>query len=101
MDDSKKSALGKLEEVSKLYTKPAANPDDPPHHKYTLRGVCGDPKTIYVLEKTQPDVGNDMLSTEAKDWQWWKITYVGSDSKPVSHSASLAFLSPQCRSRCD
>lgn len=88
-EDSKKCAIEKLEEVSKLYTKAAPDSDDPPHYKYTLRGVCSDPKTVYVLEKTQPDVEDDILSTEAKDWQWWKITYIGSDSKPVSVSASF------------
>lgn len=89
LEDSKNHALGKLEEVSKLYTKRDADSEHIPHHPYTLRGVCSNPKTIYVLEKTRPEVEDDMLSAEAKDWQWWKITYVGSDSKPVSEKVSL------------
>ena len=38
---------------------------------------------MYVLEKTQPDNEDDILSSEAKDWQWWKLEYVSIDQKPV------------------
>lgn len=82
-EESKERAREKLDEFSKLYTKPSDEPNAPPHHKYTLRGVCSSSHTMYVLEKTQPDTTEDILSSEAKDWQWWKISYVSTDSKPV------------------
>ena len=30
-----------------------------------------------------PEAENDILSSEAKDWQWWKLEFINSDSKPV------------------
>jgi len=56
---------------------------EPPHHKYTLRGVSTVPNTVYVLEKTKPEDEDDMLSTEAKDWQWWKIAFTINEANPV------------------
>ena len=85
---SKKEASQKLQELSRLYTKAPDNEDEPPHHKYTLRGVSADPHTTYVLEKTRPENDNDLLRLEAEDWQWWKISYSVGDAKPVSHTVS-------------
>lgn len=86
---SKERAREKLDEFSKLYTKPSDEPNAPPQYKYTLRGVCSSLNTMYVLEKTRPDFTDDILSSEAKDWQWWKIGYIATDSKPVSRTVSL------------
>ncbi len=83
-DISKERAREKLHELSELYTKASDDPDAPPYHKYTLRGVCGLAHTMYVLEKALPDGENDNLSSELKEWQWWKISYISTDSKPVS-----------------
>lgn len=77
------SARQKLREISQLYTESADDPKDPPNHKYTLRGVSTTAQTTYVLEKTKPEADDDMLSTEAKDWQWWKLEYISNDAKPV------------------
>ena len=66
-----------------MYTKPSDDPQQPPHHKYTLRGVSTNPHTTYVLEQTKPDDDDDMLSSDAKDWQWWKTGFVSSDTKPI------------------
>lgn len=85
----KEKALEKLNEFSKLYTKPSDNPEVHPHHKYMLRGVCSLGSTMYVLERTQPDDENDILSSEPTDWQWWKISFIGTDSKPVSRTVGL------------
>lgn len=68
---------------------PSSDPQQPPHEKYTLRGVSTGANVVYVLEKTKPDEENDMLSTEAKDWQWWKVEYVSTETKPVVPKASL------------
>ena len=71
-------------EFSKLYTTPSSDPKQPPHHKYTLHGVCADPHIVYVLEKTVPDDDDDLIRIEAEDWQWWKLSYDRRQSKPVS-----------------
>ncbi|MCJ1469641.1 hypothetical protein MMC07_008277 [Pseudocyphellaria aurata] len=83
---SKERAREKLDEFSKLYTKPSDEPNAPPQYKYTLRGVCSSLNTMYVLEMTRPDSADDVLSSDAKDWQWWKIGFIGTDSKPVSRT---------------
>ena len=54
--------------------------------KYSLRGISTSPHTVYVLEKTMPEDSNDIMSTEAKDWQWWKIAYLRDDVKPVVYT---------------
>lgn len=61
----------------------------PPHEKYTLRGVSTSPNIVYALETTKPNEDDDMLSTEAKDWQWWKIEYLSTETKPVVPKACL------------
>ncbi len=66
-----------------MYTKASGDPTEPPHHRYTLRGVSTTSSTVYVLERTKPEHEDDMLSTEAKDWQWWKITFMSNEAKPV------------------
>ena len=47
---------------------------------------------MYVLEKTKPDEEHDILSTEAKDWQWWKIEYLSTETKPVVPKVSLTSI---------
>ena len=71
-----------------MYTMPSHDPKEPPHEEYTLRGVSTGANVVYVLEKTEPDEENDMLSTEAKDWQWWKVEYLSTETKPVVPKAS-------------
>lgn len=48
--------------------------------------MSGNPDTVFVLEKTKPEDENDMLSTEAKDWQWWKIAFLINEAQPVVHT---------------
>ena len=81
----------KLQEISQLYTVPADDPNQPPHEKYTLRGVSTSANVVYVLEKTKPDEEKDILSATAKDWQWWKIEYQSREVHPVVPKASLPF----------
>lgn len=86
----KEDARKQLKEISQLYTRPSDDSSEPPHHKYTLRGVsiglvANNPHKLYVLERIKPEGVDDMLSTEAKDWQWWKLDFLTCDTKPVVH----------------
>ena len=83
---AKESTNETLKEISQMYMKPSEDPEQPPHHKYTLRGLSTTPHTLYVLEPTKPQDEDDMLSTDTKDWQWWRIEFVSSDAKPVRHT---------------
>ncbi|KAL6712782.1 hypothetical protein ACLMJK_009623 [Lecanora helva] len=79
------SAHKEIKKISEMYTKASDEPGQPPHHRYTLRGVATTSHTTYVLEQTQPDnADDDTLSTEAKDWQWWKIEFASSNATPVA-----------------
>ena len=88
MEDSKAQALDKLRDLSKVLTKPSADPDLSPNKKYTLRGVSTNHNTTYVLEKTRPEDEDDLLSAEACDWQWWKIQFSSGDTKPITYTVS-------------
>ena len=82
-DKVRECAHKQLKEISQMYTQPSGNPDQPPHCKYTLRGVSTNPHNVYVLERTAPEDDGDLLSSEAKDWQWWRIEFLSSDTSPV------------------
>ena len=87
MERSKNEALRQLHELSKLYTESSEDPDKPPHHKYTLRGVSTDYRTTYVLKNSSDDSSDDLLVSEVSpEWQWWKITYTNGDANPISCS---------------
>ena len=79
---TREQAQEKLKELSQLYTKPSENPDEPPHHEYTLRGVSTTSHTTYVLEPAKPDA-DEMLSTELNECQWWKLEFLSTENKPV------------------
>ena len=88
LEESKEQSLEQLRELSRLYTQAGHNPDEGPHHRYTLRGVATNHRTTYVLEKTKPEEADNMLSTEAMDWQWWKINFSSGGAKPISYEVS-------------
>ena len=75
--------LDRIKEVSGLYTQPSDNAGQPPTHKYTLRGFTTNPHTVYVLEKDELEDEDDMLSSGAQDYQWWKLDYITSSATPV------------------
>jgi len=91
LEHSREQALAKLRELSKLYTKPSENPEEPPYHKYTLRGVSTEPNTTYVL--ANPMGAEDLMSTDESEWQWWKLQYSRGDARPVSCTVCLRPLS--------
>ena len=88
-EEVRNHAHWKLKEISQLYTNPVDDPNQPPHEKYTLRGVSTGANVVYVLEKTKPDEEKDILSADAKDWQWWKIEYLSTEATPVVPKACL------------
>ena len=88
-EDVRNSAHEKLKEISQLYTIPSDDLNQPPHEKYTLRGVATGANVVYVLEKTVRDGENNISSANAKDWQWWKIEYLSTETNPVVPKASL------------
>ena len=51
-----------------------------------------------MLEKIKPDEDGDMLSTEAKDWQWWYFEYVSNDSNPVVVKVRFLAATAQAKS---
>ncbi|KAL8948869.1 MAG: hypothetical protein Q9222_004973 [Ikaeria aurantiellina] len=81
-EESKREAREKLQELSKLFTEPSEIPTESPHDRYTLRGVCAEPHTVYVQERRDIDNANELLvSDEAEtSWQWWKLHYEAGES---------------------
>ncbi|KAL8714284.1 MAG: hypothetical protein Q9225_006599 [Loekoesia sp. 1 TL-2023] len=93
-EESKEKARDKLRELSKLFTEPSDIPEENPHEKYTLRGVCAEPHTVYVQDRTKPDSANNMPDAETNEWQWWKLTYEGSAAQPISCTVGLTSQEP-------
>ncbi|KFY09227.1 hypothetical protein V491_08312 [Pseudogymnoascus sp. VKM F-3775] len=89
LTDEREKARESLRELSKLYTKPAAEPGQPPKHKYTLCGVSISNHITYVRRRAEPDLIEMDLDADgtAKDAdQWWKIEYSPSGSQQVNVS---------------
>lgn len=84
LEESKEQALQKMRELSRLYTEPSDNADEPPTNRFTLRGISTNPTTTYVL--ANPNTSEDLLDTEVADWQWWRIEYSSGEAKPVSNT---------------
>lgn len=87
-EDVRETTRKQLREISQLYTKPSDDPSEPPHHRYTLRGVSigpvtNNPHKLFVLERAKPEDADDILSTEANDWQWWRLDFLTGDLRPV------------------
>lgn len=84
LEERKKEAIESLRQLSKQLTTSSSNPDDPPHHRYTLRGVCTLSHVIYVLKRdsSDPDKMTDSPSGPANDeWKWWRISFSVDDAK--------------------
>ncbi|KAL9000040.1 MAG: hypothetical protein Q9169_001285 [Polycauliona sp. 2 TL-2023] len=84
LEESKNTVQARLRELSKLLTEPSDIPEESPHDKYTLRGVCADPHTVYVQERTKMETHEDMLDGDAEDWQWWKLHYESNQTTSIS-----------------
>lgn len=84
MEERKKRALESLKLYSNVLTKPAASPHEPPHHRYTLRGVCTLPHVTYVLKRRTADLaesGNGSENQASDGWQWWRLSFSVDDAK--------------------
>lgn len=89
-EESKERARGKLRELSELFTEPSNVPEESPRNRYTLRGVCADPHTVYVQERTNPPPEDDLLDLEEEaEWQWWKLKYEASAAQPTISCAKV------------
>lgn len=92
LNSEKEKARDSLRQLSKLYTEPSSDPNEPPTHKYTLRGVSTTKSTMYIRRKAEIDLidmglENDGLPSSGD--QWWKIEYASSGSNPVTVEVSV------------
>ncbi|KAL8826488.1 MAG: hypothetical protein Q9170_007380, partial [Blastenia crenularia] len=85
-EESKEKARDKLRELSKLFTEPSDVPGETPREKYTLRGVCAEPHTVYVQERAANGSEEDLLDVGTDEWQWWKLNYEISAAHPISRT---------------
>ncbi|KAL9612101.1 MAG: hypothetical protein Q9167_003288 [Letrouitia subvulpina] len=85
-DESKTRAMKQLHDLSRLFTVASENPDQPPYHRYTLRGVCAEHHTVFIQIKSESDSEDDDTNTEKADWQWWKLEYHYDVSQAVSRT---------------
>lgn len=81
----KQEARNTLRNYSKILTEPSTSPEDSPHYKYTLRGICTAPHVTYVLKKKNfAQAEEDLIEMEEKkpeEWQWWRISFSTDDAK--------------------
>ena len=69
-------------------TGPSPNPKFHPRHPYTLRGVSTEPHILYVLYPVTSD-------NDAREYQWWRISYSSIDSRPATKVVSRDMASEQ------
>ncbi|KZF22610.1 hypothetical protein L228DRAFT_260776 [Xylona heveae TC161] len=85
LEKQREEAHNMLKDLSTLLTQPNDNdPQQSPTEKYTLRGVSTDPQITYVLCPCDPEATDSTPDAENRGWQWWKLSYTPTDSKPVS-----------------
>ncbi|EED17601.1 conserved hypothetical protein [Talaromyces stipitatus ATCC 10500] len=85
LEAEKQAARDTLRNHSKILTESAVSSDDPPHYKYTLRGLCTAPHITYILRKDSPPrADEDLIEMEDKkpeEWHWWRISFSTDDAK--------------------
>ncbi|KAL1980232.1 hypothetical protein VTN96DRAFT_4437 [Rasamsonia emersonii] len=99
LEDQRQKALETLRSYSKTLTEPSASADEPPKHRYTLRGVCTAPHVTYVLRRSASNKPEDAMEEgngRADDWQWWRISFSTDDekTKEASRTRSRRFDIP-------
>jgi hypothetical protein len=96
LEEQKERALEIYRSLAQQFTQPSSDPQEPPTHKYTLRGVSTKPHITYVLRPVLEDLmdmsdnSNEQVNGEpdstaqgAAAWQWWRISF----SRDESHSS--------------
>jgi hypothetical protein len=108
LEEQKERTLEVYRSVTQQFTQPSSDPNEPPTHRYTLRGVSTKPHITYVLRPVVEDLMDvsDDNSGEAKDefsagetaWQWWRISF----SDEESHfSGELPILGPPTQAEAE
>lgn len=82
-------ARARLKDLSKLLTEESEDPSQPPHHKYTLRGVVTEQQYTYVLHPLSDEFDDYTPDARARGAQWWKIQFSSSISDPVNITVSI------------
>ena len=106
LDEQKAKARESLREASALFTRPSDEGDTVVRLPYTLRGISTDAHITYVLhpvedgtesagfkesQEKQGDMDAEIEGQServASSWQWWRVDFSPSNSKPVSKMAS-------------
>ncbi|RHZ63892.1 uncharacterized protein CDV56_105571 [Aspergillus thermomutatus] len=84
LENRKQKAVETLRNYSKILTEPSESPTEPPHHRYTLRGVCTEPHITYVLKPRtshNSEQATNLESSAGDQWQWWRISFSTDDAK--------------------
>jgi len=97
LNEERERCKAELRELSKLYTEPSGDLDQPTLHRYTLRGVCTGKNTVYICRPAEPSLIDIELESESNQDQWWRINYASMDPNPVS----VEVMSLQLRERLD
>jgi hypothetical protein len=93
LEIQKQKALETLRSYSKILTEPSENPQEPPHIKYTLRGVCTTPSVTYVLRREQSSEAEQSGTPSTNlsgQWQWWRISFSVDDAKDAEKSGRIS-----------
>ena len=88
LEAARTKALDQFADISQWYTKASGDPQDPPFHKFTLRGVSSAKDTTYLLERIDLDNESMVESEVVVEWQWWKLSYSHGQKHAVSRVVS-------------
>ncbi|KAF9893937.1 hypothetical protein FE257_008908 [Aspergillus nanangensis] len=86
LERQKQSVIEVLRNYSKTLTEPSTSPDEPPHHKYTLRGVCTQSHITYILRRSTTNIPDS--GSPDPEWQWWRISFSTEDAKARQSKSS-------------
>ena len=85
LEDEKDRAMKEIRELSH-FSKEVTGTAEDPAHRFTLRGVATDPTTTFIL--ANPNTTEDLIDTDLKDWQWWKIAFTPGEIAPIDYEVS-------------
>ncbi|KAJ5672602.1 hypothetical protein N7507_001729 [Penicillium longicatenatum] len=83
LEAQKQKALETMHSYSRMLTEPSESTEEPPSHRYSLRGVCTEPHVTYVLKRRGAEGQVDAMDVDGeKDgFQWWRISFSTEDGK--------------------